>query len=338
MSRNVRIVLIVGAAAAALVATACSGDGGDDGDGGDGRGAGGRDVAAGPTLVDREASIPAGAEKATPETDEHPPVLHSDEWEQPAPVPGISTAGAEDAPFVTADGAELWFFFTPDLSVPPEEQLLDGATGIYVATRAPDGRWGEPQRVVLSEGPSLEGCPTVRGGELWFCTVREGYATPTWFRARPVDGEWDWEPIGDELDGLGPDASLVGELHVTGGELVFDSSRPGGAGGRDLWVAERDGEGWAEPTAVTAVNSAADESRPFVTADGSELWFTRDVGVGPEVWRSRRVGRDWGTPELVVSSLAGEPTVDPEGNLYFVHHHLQGDTLVEADIYVATRR
>jgi len=44
-------------------------------------------------------------------------------------------------------------------------------------------------------------------------------------------------------------------------------------------------------------------------------------------------------PEVVVSSLAGEPTLDSQGNLYFVHHYSDAaGKLWEADIYVCRRR
>jgi hypothetical protein len=86
------------------------------------------------------------------------------------------------------------------------------------------------------------------------------------------------------------------------------------------------------------VNSAADESRPFITGDGSELWFTRYYQGTPAVLRSRRLGSAWQPPELIVSRFAGEPTLDALGNLYFVHHFYAGGVMREADIYVARRK
>jgi hypothetical protein len=55
--------------------------------------------------VDRESIIPAGQVKMTPEMDLLPPVLHSDEYEEPVPMPyPINTAGAEDSGFIMPDG------------------------------------------------------------------------------------------------------------------------------------------------------------------------------------------------------------------------------------------
>ena len=42
----------------------------------------------------------------------------------------------------------------------------------------------------------------------------------------------------------------------------------------------------------------------------------------------------------VVSSLAGKPTLDDAGNLYFVHHYYTAGigSMTEADIYLARRK
>ena len=49
-------------------------------------------------------------------------------------------------------------------------------------------------------------------------------------------------------------------------------------------------------------------------------------------------GDQWQEAELIVSPLAGEPSIDGAGNLYFVHHFFIDDTMIEADIYVAYKR
>jgi len=85
------------------------------------------------TSVNRLDTIPSDAVKITQDMDDHPPILHSDDFEQPIPLPGpVNSAGAEDSPFIPNDNPnDFYFFFTPDVRVAIEEQLLDGATGIY---------------------------------------------------------------------------------------------------------------------------------------------------------------------------------------------------------------
>lgn len=281
----------------------------------------------------RESKIPANAVKMSPETDEAPPIVHLDEFKSPIPVPGkINTAGAEDSPFVTEDGETLYFFFTPDVNVPVEKQILDGVTGIYVS-RWINGEWDEPERVILQDAGklSLDGCEFVLHNMMWFCSVREGYSGVHWFTAEYKDGQWRSWKIAEFPPEYG-----VGELHITGDgrELYFASDRPGGRGALDIWVSERAGEVWQEPSNVTAVNTADNEGWPAISPNGDELWFARNNGI----WRSKRIDGTWQEPELVVSPLAGEPSVDSFGNLYFVHHYYSGGEMIEADLYVAYRR
>lgn len=282
----------------------------------------------------RENSIPEHAVKVTPDTDVYPPVLHADEWKPPVPMEEINTAGAEDSPFVYED--DFYFFFTPDPTIPVEEQVLDGVTGIYVSHNI-NGMWSVPERVVLQTPGklSLDGCTFVQGDTMWFCSAREGYTGIHWFTAEFRHGEWtDWK----EAD-FDPQYE-VGELHITadGNELYFHSFKPGGKGGLDMWVSKNKEGKWQEPENVAAVNTAENEGWPFITPDGNELWFNRQYKGSPAVFRSKRVNGEWQEPELIISQFAGEPTVDKEGNIYFVHHFYKGGNMIEADIYVAYHR
>jgi len=269
----------------------------------------------------------------SPDTDEHSPVMYASDYEEPMPLPGlVNTAGAEDSPFITPDGKALYFFFTPDVNVPVEQQLLDGVTGIYVSKKVGD-TWGEEERVRLQEPGklSLDGCEFILGNVMWFCSTREDYSGIHWFTAEYEAGRWqDWV-IAD----FSPEYQ-VGELHISpdGTELYFGSERPGGKGGLDIWMSQMVGGAWQEPVNIAIVNTADGEGWPALNPAGDELWFTRNYGV----WRSKRVNGQWQAAELVVSPLAGEPTLDEEGNLYFVHHFFSGDRMIEADLYVAYKR
>ncbi len=282
---------------------------------------------------ERRPSIPTAAVKVAPDDDEHPPKVYSEDYEKPVPLPGlVNTAGAEDSPFITPDGDTLYFFFTPDLTVPVGQQIRDGVTGIYLSTKV-DGEWGRPQGIVLQDPGklALDGCPFVDGDVMWFCSARAGYTGVHWFTAEYAHGAWrNWTNAD-----FNPEYE-VGELDISrdGTELYFASSRSGGRGGLDIWVSEWVDGGWSEPQNVAAVNSVDGEGWPAVNPEGDELWFSRNFGI----WRSKRVNGAWQEPELVVSPLAGEPTIDAAGNVYFVHHFLVGDRLVEADIYVAYKK
>jgi hypothetical protein len=294
-----------------------------------------------PTVpITRVESLPGDTVKMTPQTDPHPPILHSAEYDAPVPVPGaINTAGAEDSPFVTPDGSTMYFFFTPDVRVPVEKQLLDGVTGVYVSRRSGD-TWSEAERVVLQKAGklSLDGAVAVDGDVMWFASAREGnYRGVDMWTARWRDGAWrDWENAGEQLNV----DYQIGEVHYRhdGQALYFHSDRPGGKGGYDIWVTIRGDAGWTPPVNIQAVNSPDTDGWPFISAEGGEMWFTRTHMGTPAIFRSVLGPAGWTEPELIVSQFAGEPTLDRDGNLYFVHHYFRDGQMLEADIYMAARR
>jgi len=284
--------------------------------------------------------------KYTPESDPWPPQVISP-WSRPIPLPyPVNTAGGEDSAFITADGQTLYFFFTPDVSIPPEKQLLDGVTGIWSSQRIDDA-WAEPVRIWL-ESPgemALDGCDFVLENEMWFCSTRQGnYRTIDFFLATYRNGKWtDWRNAGRQLN----ETYQIGEMHLStdGQSLYFASTRPGGLGGSDLWVTHRNGDIWDEPENLGPnINSTADENRPFLSADGQQLWFdapSRNGKPGPAVYMSLlQPDGTWGKAREIVSNFAGEPNLTTDGKtLYFIHHYYTAnvDRMLEADIYVSTR-
>ena len=94
---------------------------------------------------------------------------------------------------------------------------------------------------------------------------------------------------------------------------------------------------WGEPENIEIVNSPYTDGWPFVSEDGSELWFTRAIGA-PELYRSKRVGGEWAEPEKMFSVFSGESSMDNQGNVYFTHHFFKDDVMLEADIYVAYKK
>jgi hypothetical protein len=290
-----------------------------------------------PLPVDRNSKIPEGAVKVKPEDDGFPPILHSHEYEEPIPMLGpINTAGGEDSPFMTPDSNSFYFFFTPDVNVPVEEQVTDEVTGIYVSRKV-DGEWGDPVRVILQDRGklALDGCPCVKDNVMWFCSAREGYTGVRFFTAEYFDGRWrDWQYVGDKLifD------FEIGELHVTADELYFHSPRDDGEGQNDIWVSRKIGGEWQEPENIEVVNTAQSEGWPFVSKDGNELWFTRFYRGYPTIFRSKRLDGVWQEPELILSRFAAEPTLDDEGNIYFAHHFFKDGKMIDADVYVAYRK
>jgi hypothetical protein len=272
----------------------------------------------------------------------------SSEYDEPVPMAGpINSMGAEDSPFISADGSEFFFFYTPDVRVPVERQLLDSVTGIWYSRRV-GGEWTEPVRVVLNDDIGLDGCQQLQGDTLWFASVRsrDMLGDIDVFTAVRRNGEWqDWRNAGEQLNV----EYNIGEFHLTSdhGTMYFGSAETGDSlwVGYDLWRMERNATGWDAPVRLgSAINDSASQSQPYVSTDMQELWYTgwNDTIMGPCVYRSLADSAgNWQTPEIIVARFAGEPTLDDSGNLYFTHHfYTGGDTsrMLEADIYYCHKR
>lgn len=102
-------------------------------------------------------------------------------------------------------------------------------------------------------------------------------------------------------------------------DLYFASRRVGGLGGSDLYVAHLLPSGrWSEPENLgPGINTAGDESTPFIHADNQTLFFASNglPGYGSEDLFVARKASDgkWGQPENL-----GYPinTIDHEGSLF----------------------
>ena len=240
---------------------------------------------------ERESLIPFDAVKMRPESDPLPPILHSNEFEAPIPLPyPVNTRGLEDSAFIMPDGQTLYVWFTPNNRMDVVEQSQDQVTGIY-EFKLQDGDWGSPQRVWLADPsePHLDGCGFFTTDQIWFCSARRGYEGMQWFSASNENGMWS-EPRFVDFD----PSDEVGELHFSedGNWLYFHSERPGGEGGLDIWLMKKEADIWREPENLTGVNSPSDEGWPALNPQQDELWISKDYGI----WRSKKIDGEWQTP------------------------------------------
>lgn len=91
-------------------------------------------------------------------------------------------------------------------------------------------------------------------------------------------------------------------LSADGTELFFSSTRPGGKGGRDLWVSRLKNNAWQQPENLgEAINTAFDEQCPFLHPDGKTLYFSSKghIGMGDaDIFKvTRSIDGKWGKPE-----------------------------------------
>ena len=131
-------------------------------------------------------------------------------------------------------------------------------------------------------------------------------------------------------------------ISADGLTLFFDSFRPGGAGGQDLWVTTREttDDEWGEPVNLgRTVNSSAHEWQPSISTDGLSLYF----GVGWNLWITTRETRDdaWGTPVNLGSTINSSswelaPSISSDELSLFFSSNRSGGSGGQ-DIWVSTR-
>ena len=155
-------------------------------------------------------------------------------WGEPVNLgPIVNSSGKETSPAISADGLSLYFHSDRPGSVGPRDIWM-------TARETKDDAWGPPVNlgaVVNSAshdwGPSI----SVDGLSLFFYSNRPGgYGGSDIWMARRATIDDDWgEPVN-----LGPMVnSSAGDngpaCSSDGSMLYFDSPRPGGFGGPDLW-------------------------------------------------------------------------------------------------------
>lgn len=163
-----------------------------------------------------------------------------------------------------------------------------GGGDIFLTRRAPaTGEWMAPRNLGCTSnggpnGPGTEFGPTVvetnAGRQLYFSSGGAlGTDTQDIYMASETH---DWTFGLPETVAVlnSPNDDVMPNISKDGRELVFASTRPGGQGAFDIWATTRDstGDPWEPPTNLgMTVNGSGPETRPFLSWDGSRLYFGR---------------------------------------------------------------
>lgn len=190
-------------------------------------------------------------------------------WSAPEPVFAPRPGGRDSDPWLTPDGA--WLYFVSDRPAPgraDDRKDMD-------LWRAPlaEGRVGEPEHLAAASSPGEELGPEVHGGALYFNSTRPGGPAPLAIYRAPV-----------LADGIGPavampapfnEGQVQGDLTFSpdGGIALFwsvrDESRE-----PDLFAVMRAGDGWSEAIRLPPpFNAAGMDFTPAFTADGRTLYW-----------------------------------------------------------------
>jgi len=134
-------------------------------------------------------------------------------------------------------------------------------------------------------------------------------------------------------------------ISADGLTLYFYSKRPGGKGGRDLWMTSRPtlqgSFGGEKPLA--AINSSDDDHVPWVSADELTILWGSERGGSPDLYISTRSSKseDFANPAVLggvngSSSREDRAALSRDGlTIYFISN--RAGTLGDLDIWTATR-
>ena len=187
------------------------------------------------------------------------------------------------------------------ISVPLDSSLIfftsnrSGSAGthsVYWSHRTGED-WQQPELAVVINNAESNGTPSIAPGAqtMFFTGCNYGFGDCDLYRVESgVRGRVDANTIpwtvprnlGIPVNTLYWDSQPC--VSADGSVLFFSSDRPGGYGGRDIWVCLRTQEGtWGEPfNAGNEINTVFDEMTPWITPDCRTLFFASNghPGIG----------------------------------------------------------
>lgn len=225
---------------------------------------------------------------------------------------GINTAASEYFPSLTIDGGEL--VFTRRVGFSNEDFFYSSKKSDRWDTAKPmEGNINTDQNEA-AQNISLDGKWLVfdacgRSDGFGSCDIyisyitQQGWSQAINFGRRLNSEQWDAQPC------LSPDKR----------DLYFSSARPGGYGGKDIYVSHLQPDGrWGQPENLgPSVNTSGDEQCPFIHADNQTLYFTSNYwpGYGDDdlFYVRKQANGNWSQPVNL-----GYPinTINREGTLF----------------------
>jgi hypothetical protein len=270
----------------------------------------------------------------------------------PGTSPELNTPSLDGCPSASPDGRSLYLASNRPGGL--------GGIDIWVARRAHRGDpWGPPRNLGAPINSAADDfCPSPTSGRrLFFVSARPGGCgdSDIYLARRTTLGWTHPQNLGCNVNSAAAEAGPVYLEKRHTPLLYFSSARPGGfapeqgsAADADLYVSAASKHGrFSDPVLVAGVNTAANDARPHLRADGLELVFDSDrTGTlgGPDIWSStrRNLQARWLRPVNLgpnVNSAAAETRAsfaDHGRTLYF--GSTRPDSEGSSDLYVTTRQ
>jgi hypothetical protein len=200
----------------------------------------------------------------------------------------ISTDQYESSPAFTPDGKEMYF-----MSADKRYQNYR-----ILWSRCENGAWSKPVPPSFAAAPPvLEADPfvTADGKRLYFVSSRQSKTQDDldiWYVERKADGAWGDaqrlpEPVNSKSSELLPRADAQGRVY-------FGSSREGGLGQSDIYVASQAKDGkWQVSILGAPISSKANEYEAEISRDGNTMVVVADRGDRSHLYLYRKRDGKW---------------------------------------------
>ncbi|MGZ5286803.1 MAG: OmpA family protein [Flavisolibacter sp.] len=188
---------------------------------------------------------------------------------------GVNSAEAEYFPSISIDGKKLIF-----------TRLLNNRNEDFFGSEKTGNDWTKAEKLKgFINTPENEGAQNISLDGKWLiftgCHRQDGFGSCDLYISYDTEKGWS-EPynLGSRIntDQWESQPSLSPDKR----DLYFASRRYGGYGGSDIYVSRLQADGsWSEPENLgPAINTAADETEPFMHADNQTLYFVSNGLLG----------------------------------------------------------
>ncbi len=256
----------------------------------------------------------------------------------------VNSPYPEYAPIITADESVIYFTARRPENVGGRVDPYDGLyfEDVWATEKQEDGTWGKAYNLgtpindkehesvigVSPDGQTIYIYKSDNGGDIYVSHLKGD----KWTKPKPLP-----KPINSKYS----EKSIA--IFPDGKKMLFVSTRPGGYGGRDIWIAEKNEKGkWKKVyNAGPTINTQYDEDGIFLHPDGKTLYFSskghKTMG-GYDIFKTVYEDGKWSEPVNL-----GYPINTAGDDIYFVissdgkrayYASYRDDSYGEKDLYV----
>jgi hypothetical protein len=237
----------------------------------------------------------------------------------------INTKETEGVPVISADESVMIFTYIGEKSTGGllndnlKEDKEDGAyhEDIFIAYRNPDSTWNAPVGInSLNTNANDAAVALSPDGRILFSFVSDVKNPGDLYSSQLNGTEWSKpEKLNANINSEYWEGSC--SISSDGRYLYFASERPGGFGGRDLYVSEKSNGDWGPAANLgPIINTPYNEDAPFIHPDGITMFFSseghKSIG-GYDIMYSIRKENSWIDPLSM-----GIPLNTTEDDRYYV--------------------